>query len=64
MSPSGDGKISKVNLIIKSHLTNRFKPLKMVLCSSCDVVPLKFKKKNGPASSLLAEIIEARIDPS
>jgi hypothetical protein len=24
----------------------------MVLCSSCDVVPLKFKKKNGQASSL------------
>jgi hypothetical protein len=34
-----------------------FKPLKMVLCSSCDGVPLKFKKKNGRASSLPALII-------
>jgi hypothetical protein len=29
----------------------------MVLCSSCDGVPLKFKKKNGRASSLPARII-------
>ncbi len=36
-----------------------FKPLKIVLCSSCDGVPLKFKKKNGWASSLLARIIWA-----
>jgi hypothetical protein len=34
-----------------------FKPLKIVLCSSCDGVPLKFKKKNGRASSLPAQII-------
>jgi hypothetical protein len=29
----------------------------MVLCSSCDGVPLKLKKKNGWASSLRAHII-------
>jgi hypothetical protein len=33
------------------------KPLKIVLYSSCDGVPLKFKKKNGRASSLPAQII-------
>jgi hypothetical protein len=32
------------------------KPLKMVFCFSCDGVPLKFKKKNGRASSLPAQI--------
>jgi hypothetical protein len=36
-----------------------FKPLKMVLCSFCDGVPLKFKKKNGRASSLPEQIIWA-----
>jgi hypothetical protein len=36
-----------------------FKPLKMVLCSSCDGIPLKFKNKNGQASSLPAQIIWA-----
>jgi hypothetical protein len=36
-----------------------FKPLKLVLCSSCDDVPLKLKKKNGRASSLPARIILA-----
>jgi hypothetical protein len=36
----------KVNLIRQSHLEN-LKSLKMVLCPSCDGVPLKFKKKNG-----------------
>jgi hypothetical protein len=35
----------------------------MVFCSSCDGVPLKFKKKNGQASSLPARIIEHSIDP-
>jgi hypothetical protein len=34
-----------------------FKPLKLVLCPSCNGVPLKFKKKNGRASSLPAWII-------
>jgi hypothetical protein len=34
-----------------------FKPLKMVFCSSCDGVPLKFKKENGRAFSLSAQII-------
>jgi hypothetical protein len=34
-----------------------FKPLKMVFCSSCDGVPLKFKKKHGRASSLPEQII-------
>ncbi len=36
-----------------------FKPLKMVLYFSCDGVPSKFKKKNGRASSLPAQIIWA-----
>jgi hypothetical protein len=49
-------KSSKVNLIRKAIL-QIFKPLKMVLCSSCDGVPLKFKKKNGRASSLPAQNI-------
>ncbi len=42
-----------------------FEPLKMVLCPSCDGVPLKFIKKNGRASSLPAWIIWAYciIDP-
>jgi hypothetical protein len=31
----------------------------MVVCSYCDGVPLKFKKKNGRASSLAAQIIWA-----
>jgi hypothetical protein len=33
-----------------------FKPLKMVFCYSCDGVPLKFKKKNGRASSWPVQI--------
>jgi hypothetical protein len=36
-----------------------FKPLKTVFCFSCDGVSLKFKKKNGLASSLPAQIIWA-----
>jgi hypothetical protein len=59
---------SQIDEIPVSHLTQKencrkvtfiseailqiIKPLKMVLCSSCDGVPLKFKKKNGQASSL------------
>jgi hypothetical protein len=35
----------------------------MVLCSSCDSVPLKFKKKNGQSSSLPARIIWAQYRP-
>jgi hypothetical protein len=61
-------KSQKVNLIRQSHLKNLqaaeiffynhvYKPLTMVLCFSCDGVPLKFKKKNGQASSLPAQII-------
>jgi hypothetical protein len=46
----------KVNLIRQTTL-QIFKPLNMVLCSSCDGVPLKFKKKNWRASSLPAQII-------
>jgi RNase P subunit RPR2 len=34
-----------------------FKTLKRFFCSSCDGVPLKFKKKNVRASSLPAQII-------
>ncbi len=34
-----------------------FTPLKMYICSSCDGIPLKFKKKNGWASSLRERII-------
>jgi hypothetical protein len=30
----------------------------MVLCSSCNGIPVKFKKKNGRASSLTAWIVE------
>jgi hypothetical protein len=61
---------SRIGYIPVSHLTERkvpesqvkailqiFKPLKMDLCSSCDGVPLKFKKKNRQASSLPAQII-------
>jgi hypothetical protein len=44
-------------LVRKSHFSNLFKQLKMVSCSSCDGIPIKFKKKNGPASSLPALII-------
>ncbi len=40
-------------------ISSIFKPLKMVFCSSCVGVPLKFKKKNGWASSLPARIIWA-----
>jgi hypothetical protein len=36
-----------------------FRPLKMVFCSSCDGVTLKFKKKNGRAFSLSARIFLA-----
>jgi hypothetical protein len=32
-------------------------PLSRWKCSSCDHVPIKLKKKNGRASSLLARII-------
>ncbi len=41
-----------------------FKPLKSDLCSSCDGVPFKFKKKNGRASSLLHRLLELIIDSS
>jgi hypothetical protein len=43
-------KYQKVNWIRQSNLII-FKLLKMTLCSSCDGVPLKFKKKNWQASS-------------
>jgi hypothetical protein len=36
----------------------------MVLCSSCDGVPLKFKKENGQASSFLGRLFELSIDPT
>jgi hypothetical protein len=49
-------KCQKVNLISQSHLTN-FVAAENGFCSSCDGVPLKFKKKNGRASSLPAKII-------
>jgi hypothetical protein len=39
------------------------KPLKMIYFSSCDGDPLKFKKKNGRASSLPARIICALYRP-
>jgi hypothetical protein len=48
----------KVNLIRQNHFTKQiFKPLKMVLCSSCDGVPLKFKKEKRLTSSSPAQII-------
>jgi hypothetical protein len=40
------------------------KPLKMVLCSSCDGVPLKFKKKKGKAFSFEDGLFELSINPS
>ncbi len=40
-----------------------FMPLKMVFSSSCDGAPLKFKKKNGRASSLPAQIFWAYYRP-
>jgi hypothetical protein len=46
----------KVTLIRQSHLTNRL-AAENGFCSYCDGVPLKFKKKNGRASSLPAWII-------
>jgi hypothetical protein len=49
-------KCRRVNLI-RQTILQIFKPLKMVLCSSCDGVPLKIKMKNGRASSLPAQII-------
>ncbi len=36
----------------------------MVLCSSCDGVPLKFQKKNGRASSLQHGLFEDSVDPA
>jgi hypothetical protein len=36
----------------------------MVLCHSCDDVPLKGKKKNGRASSLPAGFLKPSIGPS
>jgi hypothetical protein len=51
----GIEKCWKVSLIRQSHLII-FKPLKLVLCSSCDGVPLKFKKKNRRASIIPAQI--------
>jgi hypothetical protein len=46
----------EVNLTRQNHLKN-LKPLKMVVFSFYDGIPLKFKKKNGRASSLPAQII-------
>jgi hypothetical protein len=46
-------KCQEVTLIRKA-IPSIFKPLKMVFRSSCDSIPLKLKKKNRLASSLLA----------
>ncbi len=43
--------------LIDKAILQIFKLLKMVLCSSCDGVPLKCKKNNGQASSLQVQII-------
>jgi hypothetical protein len=51
-----------VTLTRQSQLS-LLKPLKMVLCCSCDGVPLKFKKKNWRTSSLPARIIWASYWP-
>jgi hypothetical protein len=40
-----------------------FKPLKMVFCSSCDGVPLKFKKKSGGPPVYQHGLFECSIDP-
>jgi hypothetical protein len=42
------------------HTLTRQNPHKLVSCSSCNGVPLKFKKKNGQASSLRGRIILAQ----
>jgi hypothetical protein len=47
-------KCRKVNLIRQNHLTNLYAA---EMHSSCDGVPLKFKKKNRQTSSLPAQII-------
>jgi hypothetical protein len=65
---SGIGRLRKVNVSVTENivdcvtLTKQSKlslltPVKMVSCYSCDCVPLKFKEKNGRASSLPARII-------
>jgi hypothetical protein len=52
-----------VSLLPDKAILLIFKPLKMVLCSSCDGVPLKFKKKNGRASSFEDGLIERVLTP-
>ncbi len=39
------------------------KPLKMVICSFCDGVPLKFKKKTGGPPVYQYGLFEHSIDP-
>ncbi len=56
-------KIAGKSIWLDKAILQIFKPLKMVFCSSCDGVPLKFKKKNGRASSLAAQIILAYYRP-
>jgi hypothetical protein len=46
-------------ILLDKDILQIIKPLKMVFCFSCDGVPLKFKKKNGRASNLAAQIISA-----
>jgi hypothetical protein len=45
------------SILLDNAILQIFEPLKMVFCSSCDGIPLKFKKKNGRASSLPEHII-------
>ncbi len=44
--------------------STNFKPLKMVLCPSCDGVPLKFKRKTGRPPVYQHRLFEHSIDPS
>jgi hypothetical protein len=54
----------KFGVTMLAYHRERVKPPKIVLCSSCDGVPLKFKKKNGHAYSLPAQVIELSIKSS
>jgi hypothetical protein len=47
------------SILLDKAILQIFQPLKWNFCFSCDGVPLKFKKKNGQASSLPAQIIRA-----
>ncbi len=59
LNASVTGNIADCVTLTKQSQLSLLKPVKMVSCYSCDCVPLKFKEKNGRASSLPARIIWA-----